>query len=153
MPTFGPRARWKAVAVTSTDPVEFARDYEEKLNALVSDGWNITGMMNRGDAVVITAQKPELPPAILHALAAMGDAQVRPPPTPAKEDRTVEEVTYSYKDGTSVQSMRCASLEEAVGYFEEHIAENGAILPISIVVMTVTSYEPADLALLRSLVR
>lgn len=149
MPTFGPRARWKAVAITATDPVEFAQDYEAQMNALVGDGWNITGMMTRGDAVVITAQKPELPASILEALATVSSPKTKV----VTHANTTEEVIYSYQDEGKVQSMRCVTLEEAVKYLEEHIVEDGAILPISITVMTVTSYEPADLPTLRDLIK
>jgi hypothetical protein len=62
-------------------------------------------------------------------------------------------VTYCYKEVDEIHSMRCADLEEAVGYFKEHIMEDSAILPINIIVMTVTSYEPADLPLLTKLVK
>lgn len=149
MPAFGPRARWKAVAITASDPSEFAQEYEDTMNGLVADGWSITGMMNRGEAVIITAQKPDLPPAVLQALAEMSAGR-KPRPKPAD---VKEEVTYCYKDDSQVHSMKCSSLEEAVAYFEEHIMNDGPILPISIVVMTVTSYEPADLPLLRSIVK
>lgn len=149
MPPFGPRARWKAVPITSEDPVEFAREYETTMNGLVADGWNITGMMNRGSAVIITANKPDLPPEVLQALGAMN----RPVAAPIRDDRTTEEIVYTYKDENGVQSMRCATLAEAVGYLEEHVEEDGVILPISIVVMRVTGYEPADLPTLRDLTK
>lgn len=148
MPAFGPRARWKAVAITSPDPVEFAREYEETMNGLVSDGWQITGMMNRGEAVIITAQKPDLPPALMEALAALSGKK----PLPPRTADTKEEVVYTFKEGDQIHSLPC-TLEEAVKYLEEHIEEDGDILPISIVVMTVTSYEPADLKMLRALMK
>lgn len=149
MPPFGPRARWKAVPITSEDPVVFAREYETTMNSLVADGWNITGLMPRGTAIIITANKPDLPPEVLQALGAMNRSSA-----PAPRDlRTTEEVVYTYKDESGVQSMRCATLAEAVGYLEEHIEKNGVILPISIVVMRVTSYEPADLPTLRDLTK
>lgn len=162
MPSFSPRARWKAVAITATDPADFALDYETKLNDLVEDGWNITGMMNRGEAMIITAQKPELPPEILRALASMNDKPKKPLPTMPEG---VEDVVYSYREGATVHSVPCKTLAEAVAYLEEHAAPwigpeaptgdllYPNILPISITVMSVTSYEPADLPLLRELVK
>lgn len=148
MPVFNPRGIWKAVAVTSTDPVEFAREYENVMNTLVADGWNIAGMIPRGEALVITAQKQNLPPALLQALAALNEKKELP-----RTDNVLEEVTYNYKEGVQIKALKCASLAEAVGYFQEHIEQDGDILPISIVVMTVTSYEPADLPTLRSLLK
>lgn len=149
MPPFGPRARWKAVAITAEDPAAFAQEYETTMNSLVSDGWNITGLMNRGNSVIVTAQKPDLPTEVLQAIGIL--PKPVPPVTPP--ENATEEVIYTYKDEQGVQTLRCAALEEAVTYLEEHIEQNGVILPISIVVMHVTSYEPADLPLLRDLMK
>jgi hypothetical protein len=149
MPAFGPRAVWKAIAITATDPTEFAKQYESTMNGLVADGWSVAGMMERGGGLIITAQKPNLSPALLQALEELATGK-KPTPKPADVQ---EEVTYCYKEGDEIHSMRCADLEEAVGYFKEHIMEDSAILPINIIVMTVTSYEPADLPLLTKLVK
>ncbi len=144
MPVFGPRARWKAVAITSEDPTEFAKNYEDCLNTLVADGWNIAGMMPRGDSLIVTAQKPELPElpeAEARALRAALEA-----PRPRRDSQS--EVMYTYREEGAIRSITCPSLQDATKYLEEHAKEESEILPISIVVMSVTSYEPADLPFL-----
>ncbi len=148
MPHFA-RARWTAVAITATDPIEFASEYEKKMNQLTSEGWNITGMMERGGGVVITAQKQEMPEEVMKAFRALVTERTARP-VEADVD-TIEEVTYAYQEGSSCKSIRCGSLSEAVAYLEEHAREDGAILPISIVTLTTKMYEPADLPLLKEL--
>jgi hypothetical protein len=161
MPNFGARAKWQSVAVTASDPHEFAREYAECLNKFSSEGWNITGIMQRGDGVIITAQKAEIPEELAKAMAAIQGRQApRPPPVEHEVDE-IQEVIYNYQEGGECKSLRCTSLKEAKSYMEEHAKpwENPDpspslapdILPISIVVMHVTSYEPMDLPLLRSL--
>lgn len=157
MPNFGARARWQSVAITASDPVEFAREYSECLNKFSSEGWNITGIMQRGEAVIITAQKAEVPEELAKAMAAISGKQA--PRPPAHEVDELQEVTYNYQELGVCKSILCGSLEEAKGYLEEHAApwvdlspgQAPDILPISIVVMHVTSYEPMDLPLLRAM--
>jgi hypothetical protein len=159
MPQFGARAKWESIAITASDPAEFAREYAACLNKFSSEGWNITGIMQRGEAVIITAQKAEIPPELAKAMSAIQNrAQARPLPETHEADE-LEEVTYNYQEAGECKSLKCASLEEAKGYLEEHAAlwedplpsPVPSILPISIVVMHVTSYEPMDLPLLRAL--
>lgn len=158
MPQFGARAKWDSVAITASDPAEFAREYAACLNRFSSEGWNITGIMQRGEAVIITAQKAEIPDELAKAMSALQGRQARPSIETHEPDE-IEEVTYSYQEQGEVKTLKCATLEEAKGYLEEHAAPwidspagtPPGILPISIVVMHVTSYEPMDLPLLRAL--
>lgn len=146
-----PRGKWRVVAVTSKDPEEFAQEMDEKLNELVSDGWNIQGMLERNGATIITAQKPEVPREVLEALGMLAQETKRPQktPFPVREDNTTEEIVYSYRENGVVHSLGCDSLEQAKDFMEQHLDESEGCLPISIVVMSVTSYEPADLPTLR----
>ena len=126
------------------------------MNELVTDGWHIQGLMERGGALIITAIRPDVPPEILAAMAAM---QPRTPQTrtPRKDPGTAEDVVYNYQELGTSHSIPC-TLKEAVAYFEEHaapwkgLADGPApdILPISIVVMHVTSYELADIPELKT---
>lgn len=156
MPQFGARAKWESVAITASDPAEFAREYAACLNKFSSEGWNITGIMQRGEAVIITAQKAEIPPELARAMEAI---QQQARPQAPREVDEIEEVTYNYQELGECKSIKCASVEEAKSYLEEHAtlwdeplsSPAPSILPISIVVMHVTSYEPMDLPLLRVL--
>lgn len=136
------------MAITEKDPVEFAREMGKTLNELSEDGWNITGMMERAGALIISAQKTEIPKEVLEALARMPNQQR--PSVPVREDNTTEEVTYSYLEDGKVQSLQCPDIETAKGYMEEHVADE-SVLPISIVVMAITHYELKDLPHLRQL--
>lgn len=162
MPNFGARAKWHSVAITASDPIEFAQEYAACLNKFSSEGWNITGIMQRGEAVIITAQKADIPEDLAKALSALqGHGQSLRPHVASHEVDTLEEVTYNYQDHGECKSIKCADLKEAREYMEEHAAPwidllpspmaVPNILPISIVVMHVTSYEPIDLPLLREL--
>ncbi len=142
-----PRAKWKTAVVAAEDPVEFARQFEENMNELVADGWNIQGMIQRGSALIITAIKPDLPQEVLDALARMA-----PKPTVAAPAPTPSSVTYNYLEEGSVRALSCDSLEEAVRYMREHVNDESC-LPIGISVMHVSSYEPADLPMLEMMVK
>lgn len=155
-----PRARWKTAVVSGTDPAVFAKAFETQMNELVSEGWHIHGMMERAGALIITAIRPDVPDDVMAALREAGMMAGKPPgqgPRPARKDpNTVEEVVYNYKELGTTHSIAC-TLKEAVGYFEEHAARwkgidagpGPDILPISIVVMQVTSYELADIPVLK----
>ncbi len=160
MPSFGARAKWQSVAITASDPVAFAEEYAACLNKFSSEGWNITGIMQRGEAVIITAQKAEIPDDLAAAIATIqGKATPKPRSQPLEAADVLEEYTYNYQEHGEVKSIKCATLAEAKAYLEEHAAPwmdlgaapSPAILPISIVAMHVTSYEPMDLPLLREL--
>jgi hypothetical protein len=145
-----PRAKWKTAVVAAEDPVEFAQQFEEHMNALVSEGWNIQGMIQRGAALIITAIKPDLPQEVLDALARMAPKPMAPPAaTPMGEPSSV---TYNYLEEGSVRSLTCETLEEAVRYMREHVNDE-TCLPIGISVMHVSSYEPADLPMLETMVK
>ena len=158
MPSFGARAKWQSIAITASDPVAFADEYAACLNKFSSEGWNITGIMQRGEAVIITAQKAEIPEDLASAIAAI-QGKATPKTKPLEEADVLEEFIYNYQELGEVKSIKCATLAEAKAYLEEHAAPwmdlpvgpCPSILPISIVAMHVTSYEPMDLPLLRAL--
>lgn len=156
-----PRARWKTAVVAAPDPAAFAQEFENRMNELVSDGWNIHGMIERGGALIITAIRPDVPQHVLDALSGMSPAIRHGLATLAPKDaRMHEEAVYNYQELGESHSIPC-TLAEAVSYFEEHAApwagstagSAPAILPISIVTMQVTAYELADIPELKARVK
>jgi hypothetical protein len=136
----GARPRFKTVAVRDSDPIRFAKKHEDTLNAFVAGGWNVTGMMQRGDSLIITGQRIEVGPPPQEE-----ESEEEPffaLPESSTDDGHIE-IVYSFLERGKHRSVSCHSMPDAMNRVREHIQEQDAsILPTQITIMSVTSYEP-----------
>lgn len=146
----GARSRFKTVAVRDPDPIKFAKKHEDALNSFMADGWNVTGMMNKGDALIITGQRLEMGPP--------PPEQEAPPDEPgfslpqSSTDDGHVEIVYSFIERGTHRSVSCVSMPDAMNQVRAHLSTGGDVLPNRITVMSLMSYEPIkDLPVLNRL--
>lgn len=136
----GSGVRWKTVPITSTDAIQFAAELETSLNDLMKDGWALTGMMERGDATILTAQRTEPSPEAL----ARSRAETLPDLESAVLVRSVKEYVYTFLHENEQLQSTFASMEEAIASVRADLKKDD-ILPLSIAHVCVTTYDPLRL--------
>jgi hypothetical protein len=140
-----PRVKWKVVAIDDRDAQEFAKKLETVLQQLVDSGFNIVSQMARGEALVITATRMEEDPAPANRRRPVTMSK---PMSPVGQGTTTEEVVYNYmrlSPGPRLQcSERFPSLLEALRCVRKHgrAYVDGDVLPVSIVTVAATVFEP-----------
>jgi len=145
-PHTGPaRPRWRVIAVSSPDPVLFAAALEQSLNELMEEGWNLSGMMERGDATVLTAQRLELPPEVASLAAEPTQTDLSAASLPGER----EEFIYHYLELSAHKHRTFPSLAAAAAAVVKDM-EGSDILPISVSAMRVTTYDAMGLIAQRS---
>lgn len=141
IPHTGPaKPRWRVIAVSSPDPVAFAAALEQNLNELMEEGWNLSGMMERGDATVLTAQRLELP----SDLAAHAAQPTQPDLSDVSAPGEREEFIYHYLELTEHKQRTFPSLAAAAAAVAKDM-EGNDVLPISVSAMRVTTYDAMGL--------
>lgn len=136
----GARTRFRTVAIKDSDPFSFARKHEQALNELTSEGWSITGMMDKGGALIITGQKVEITtPQSMQPQEEVPQGFSMPQ---SSTDQGHVEIVYTYIENGKHNTVRCSSMPDAVRRVRAHIDSGYDILPSAITVMSVVSYEP-----------
>jgi hypothetical protein len=128
------------IAVSSPDPVAFAAALEQRLNELMEEGWNLSGMMERGDATVLTAQRLEVPSEV--ATRAAEPTQPDLSEVPGAGER--EEFIYHYLELTEHKQRTFPSLAAAAAAVAKDM-EGNDILPISVSAVRVMTYDAMGL--------
>jgi hypothetical protein len=148
-----PKAVWRTIAVTNKDPLVFAKELESALQELTDAGFNIVSQMTRDSALVITGQKVEMPAEP----QAYGTAPTQPPPglrrrivdTGRREHgATTDEVLYHYMEGGEQKQEKFADLVDALRVLKMHLTGTADVVPISLMTVTMTRFEPEALPLL-----
>ena len=149
-----PKVAWKTLAVTSKDPLVFAQELEGALQEMTDGGFNIISQMARDGAVIITGQRVDLI-ASPDMLALFSASQV--PQAPGLRRRIVEvpsarstgttsdEVLYHYLAFGKQNQQQFATLVDALRVVQKHVEGPDDIVPISLITVTMTRFEPAAL--------
>jgi hypothetical protein len=131
----GSKVRFAARAVVEEDPKKFAIALEDTMNGLVEEGWQVTSMVDRGEAVIVNAQRQmEIPcePALPSSVGELVERAGK---------NTVTEIVYSYLDEGIHRNIRFQTMPAVISKIREHLKDQ-RFLPNQIVVMSVTSFEP-----------
>jgi len=137
-PHTGPaRPRWRVIAVSAPDPVAFADALERSLNELMEEGWNLSGMMECGNATVLTAQRLELPPEVASEPT---HSDISEATVPGER----EEFIYHYLELSEHKRRTFRSLADAIAVVAKDM-EGNDILPISVSAMRVVTYDAMGL--------
>ena len=130
---------FKTVCIKDSSPEAFARKHEQALNELVSDGWNVTGMIEKGGSLLITAVRQEIGDPVVAVEKEEGQQTFLPPSS------TNMEITYTFIERGKVNSVRCVSMVDVMNRVREHLnTVSEEIVPFQITVLSATTYEPLE---------
>jgi hypothetical protein len=156
-----PRLEWRTIAITSPDPVEYARSMQMTLQELSDNGFNVLSMTQRGAAQIILANR-QLGPEPHPPGPIPGPTLPPPPPAPTPQlarrptsdlvhQNSEEQFVYHYLSPAGPKDQRFTSLVEALRIIRSHVDGDGTHVPGYLVAMSVTTFEtPALGALLRA---
>ena len=135
----GARPVFKTVCIKDSNPETFARKHEQALNALVNDGWNVTGMIEKGGSLLITAVRHEIGEPVVAVEKEEGQQTFLPPSS------TSMEITYTFLKGGKVDSVKCVSMVDVMNRVREHLnTVSEDIVPFQITVLSALTYEPLE---------
>jgi hypothetical protein len=124
---------WKILCASSKDPRRYAKELEEGLNELSSEGYALVAMTDRGGATILHGQKVMVdpPPVVPQA----------PAPTPVIPRNVHHEVIYLYLEKGSLQRVEFRTVPEAVCLLRHHL-ECEDIVPVSLTTVVLSTFEP-----------
>lgn len=140
-----PKLEWKTIAITAEDPIIFARELQTALQELTDSGFNITGQLQRGTALVISASRLHAP----EAQAAPLRRRIVDLPSARQVGAPAEEVLYHFTEYGAPQQKAFPTLIDALRLLAEHLKKpQEHILPVNITTLSMTRFEPESFAYL-----
>jgi hypothetical protein len=150
-PTRPPRVEWRMVAITAIEPVEYAKQMQEALNALSAEGFNVLAQYGRGVGQIIMASRqvadPPHPPGPI-------PGPTMPPPPPQQPMARLrvqstglleERFVYHFISPEGPQEQVFTSMVEALRVVRAHVDGDGTLVPAYLVTMSFCTYEPPQL--------
>jgi hypothetical protein len=132
------------VAITSLDPVEYAKQMQEALNTLSAEGFNILAQYGRGMGQIIMANRQVMDPP--HPPGPIPGPTMPPPPAPQRRappapGTSEERFVYHYLSPMGPQDQSFTSMVEALRVVRAHVDGDGTLVPAYLVAMSFTTFE------------
>jgi hypothetical protein len=154
-----PKVDWHTISVSNPDPTAFAAELKAALQEMTDAGYNITSQLVRGQALVIVGQRIVMPsntPELFRSTShGQQPALPPPPPLPAHRRRIVEptnsvgtkEVLYHFLENGKSEQRVFPDILSALRLIQEQLGATDHvpdIVPISLVVASMTHFEPKN---------
>jgi hypothetical protein len=141
------KIEWSVIAVADPSPQTFAAKLQGVLQQLTDDGYSIVSQMGRGEALIVTAQRPHqnqraLVPSPRSVVRTSDTTRHRVVEMPQLVGEVVEEVLYYYVENKEQKHLAFKTLLEALRVVEPHLAQGADVLPIKLVSSTLTYFGP-----------
>ncbi len=151
------KTEWKTRSVVGPDAVMLERNANAALQELISEGFNITQMMQFTvpGRMPISGSETQIPGLLIvgqRVTSAATDPTPQGVPVPGTNATQSIQIVYSFAEGGKVDHQELKTLKESVRAASNDLRDSsgaGKRQPISINVTSVTTYGPGDLHVLQ----